>query len=92
MSTLTGKLLPNKVLIEPLFEDRKTSSGIIIGTTNDVETNLGIVVLIGNVAHGVQPLVNLGDKVMFDSRSSKELEIEGKTYYLVFTTEIQYIY
>jgi co-chaperonin GroES (HSP10) len=89
---LTGKVLPGKVLIAPLFEDKKTSSGIILETANATFTNIGIVIMVGATTNGTEPLVKPGDKVMFDPRQAKELELEVKQYFLLHATEIQYIY
>ena len=71
------KVIGNRVLIEEIVEDIKSSGGIILGDTkNSAHQKIGRVISVGDSVEEV----NLGDKVMFDSYKSFPIDIDGKTY------------
>ena len=88
---LTGKVIAGKVLVKPLFEDVKTTAGIIVSTTDNVNTNVGIVVKVGEMTNNLN-LIEEGNKVMLDQAHCRELTIENTTYYLLYINDIHYIF
>ena len=70
------KVIGNRVLIEGIIEDIKSSGGIILGDTKTSIQKIGKVVSVGHLVEEV----NLGDKVMFDSYKSFPIDIDGNTY------------
>ena len=85
------KPLSDRVLVEPIQAEEKTSSGIILpDTVEKAKVLRGTVTAVGPGKLGEKgeriPLgVKVGDKVMFKMPWSEDdkLEIEGKEQYLV---------
>ena len=83
------KVIGNRVLIEELVEDIKSSGGIILGDTkNSTNQKIGIVVSVG----GEVEEISLGDKVMFDGHRVAPLDFEGKTYLIMEENNVIGIY
>ena len=78
--------LQNRVFIEPVAEDKKTKSGIVLPDTAEREKPIvGRVVATGpgkfNDKGERMPMsVKVGDKVLFKKYGPDELEIDGKKY------------
>lgn len=80
--------LLDKVLVEPVTEESKTSSGIIIPETVDKEKpQEGIVVAVGagTYQEGKHIPVSLkeGDRVLFSHYGYDEIVVEGKKYLII---------
>lgn len=73
------KVIGNRVLIEEIVEDIKSSGGIILGDTKTSAQRMGKVISIGNLVQEV----SLGDKVMFDGHRVAPLDFEGKIYLIM---------
>ena len=71
------KPLNTKVLLEQIREEQKTSSGIILSTTETVEDKAKVVA-IGSLVKDLE----VGDVVMFDSKRAVEVTIEDKSFLL----------
>jgi chaperonin GroES len=91
------KLLNNKVLIKPKEISTTTASGFILPESAQGEEKIraGIVVAVGTGARGEDgtkiPLeVAVDDEIMFEysSYSTKEIEMERETYYLISEHDI----
>ena len=80
------KPLSNHIFIEPLEEELKTSSGIVLPDTAEKEKPIkGKVVAVGpgklNEKGERQPLsIQVGDTVLFKKYGPDEIEIEDKKY------------
>lgn len=80
------KPLSNRVFIEPVAEDKKTKSGIVLPDTAEKEKPIvGRVVATGpgklNEKGERTPMgVKVGDRVLFKKYGPDEIEIEGKKY------------
>ncbi len=80
------KPLSNRIFIEPVTEDKKTKSGIVLPDTAEREKPmLGKVVAVGpgklNDKGERSPMsVKVGDKVLFKKYGPDELEVDGKKY------------
>lgn len=88
MKKVNIKPLADRVLIKPLDEEIKTSSGIIIPDTIDKErSQRGTVIAVGDGKivdnKKVAVSVKVGDIVMFSSYSGDEIKVDGEEYLIV---------
>lgn len=81
------KPLQDKVLIEPIEEDKKTQSGIILNSINHEKPEIGIVVAFGkgNIVDDEEIKIDLkeNDKVLFNKYAGTEITLEGKEYIIL---------
>jgi len=88
------KPLSDHILIEPIKEEEKTKSGILLPDTVEKEKpEQGRVVAVGRgrkVASGkIIPLeIKVGDKVIFTKYGPSEIKIEGKEYLIAKEEDI----
>lgn len=86
MCGMNFKPLSNRIFIEPVVEDKKTKSGIVLPDTAEREKPMvGKVVAIGpgklNEKGERSPMsVKVGDSVLFKKYGPDELEVDGKKY------------
>ena len=73
------KVIGNRVLIEELVEDIKSSGGIILGDTKTSIQRVGKVISVGHLVEEIK----VNDKVMFDGHRVAPLDFEGKTYLIM---------
>ncbi len=71
--------LGERVLVERLEEDTKTTSGIIIPDNAKEKPLEGIIQAIGSEFKDVK----VGDKVVFGKYSGTEVKLEGKEYLIL---------
>lgn len=80
------KPLSNHIFIEPLEEEQKTQSGIVIPDTAEKEKPIkGKIIAVGpgklNEKGERQPMaVKVGDVILFKKYGPDEIEIENKKY------------
>ncbi len=80
------KPLSNHIFLEPLVEDKKTKSGIVLPDTAEKEKPMvGTIVAVGpgkvnDAGDAVKMTVKVGDKVLFKKYGPDEIEIDGKKY------------
>ncbi|MEK7192209.1 MAG: co-chaperone GroES [Patescibacteria group bacterium] len=80
------KPLSNRVFIEPLTEDKRTKSGIVLPETAEKEKPvLGRVAAVGpgklnEKGERVPMQVAVGNKVLFKKYGPDEIEVDGKKY------------
>jgi len=80
------KPLSNRVILEPLEEDRTTKSGIVLPDTAEKEKPVkGKVLAIGpgkfnDKGERIPMSVKVGDMVLFKKYGPDEIEVEGKKY------------
>ncbi|MBQ8430870.1 MAG: co-chaperone GroES [Clostridia bacterium] len=81
------KPLFDRVLIEPIENERITKSGIILPSTSQERPQTGKVIAIGSGVdidnNDVGMMVKVGDKVLFNKYSGSEVKIEDKIYLLL---------
>ena len=85
--------LHDRVLIESLDSEEKTSGGIIIPDTAKDKPQEGKVIAVGpgskNDAGKLAPLdVKVGDHVLFGKWSGTEVKIDGKEYSIMKESDI----
>jgi chaperonin GroES len=94
MSKINIKPLGDRVLIEPLKEDTKTKSGIVIPETAEKERpEKGRVVAVGDGRRTddgkvVAPAVKKGQVVLFSKYGPSEIKVDGKEYLIAKEEDI----
>jgi co-chaperonin GroES (HSP10) len=76
--------LDEYVLVEPVDEETETSHGLIIPASADASCRAGVVVAVGDDAHGVSP----GDKVLYPRGVGFELRLAGEPKRLINRREL----
>ena len=88
------KPLPDHVFIEPVDDETKTESGIVIPDTADKEKPMkGKVVAVGEGRRDedgklIPMSVKIGDIVLFKKYGPDEIEVDGKKYLVGEETDI----
>jgi chaperonin GroES len=88
------KPLHDNVVLEPIEAEKATKSGIILPDTADKgRPEQGIVVAVGDgkiLDSGVlsKVSVKVGDTVLFKKYSPDEVEVNGKTYFVLNESDI----
>ena len=88
------KPLSDHILIEPIKEEEKTKSGILLPETAEKEKpEQGLVIAVGpgkkNKSGGLIPMeVKPGDKVLFTKYSPNEIKVEDKEYLIAKEEDI----
>ena len=85
------KPLADRVLIEPVAAEEKTSSGIIIPDTAQEKPQKGTVVAVGPGKKDEPIMVNVGDTVLYGKYSGTEFKYEGGEYLIVREADIMAI-
>ncbi len=85
--------LHDRVLLQPLEQDEKTSGGIIIPDTAKEKPQEGKVISVGpgtRDEHGkMQPMdVKKGDRVLYGKWSGNEVKIDGEEYVIMKESDI----
>lgn len=82
------RILGERLLIEPIEEDRVRKSGIVIADTAEKERPVkGKVIAVGDVSD-----VSEGDLVIFKKYAPDEIVIDGKKLLMADLTDILCIY
>ncbi len=87
------KPLSDRVVIEPLEAEEKTSGGIYLPDTAKEKPQMGKVVAAGagkvtDAGETVKLEVKVGDKVLYGKYSGTEVTIEGNEYLIVRESDI----
>ena len=91
---MTIKPLSDHVLLEPLKEEQKTKTGILLPDTAEQErSEQGTVIAVGpgkKAKDGkITPLdVKVGDLVLFTKYGPSEVKLDGKEYLIAKTEDI----
>jgi chaperonin GroES len=88
MAEIKFKPLADRVLIEPMQAEEKTSSGIIIPDTAKEKPQNGTVRAVGSGTKDEKMEVKVGDIVRYGKYAGTELNIGGKDYLIVRQTDI----
>lgn len=81
------KPLDDRVLVEPLASEEKTSSRIIIPDTAKEKPRTGLVVAVGT-DEDLQEKIKVGNKVLFAKYGGDEIEMDGKDYRILQRSDI----
>ena len=81
------KPMDDRVLVEIVEEESKTSSGIIIPDTAKERPRVGKVVAVGT-DEDLQEQVKVGDKILFAKYGGEEIEFDGHEYKIVQRSDI----
>ena len=82
------KVIGNRVLIEEIVEDIKSSGGIILGDTKNSANRVGKVISVGHMVEEIK----VNDKVMFDVHRVAPLDFEGNTYLIMEENNVIGVY
>lgn len=88
MSKLNIKPLADRVLIEPLAAETKTSSGIIIPDNAKEKPQKGTVVAVGPGTKDENVTVKVGDTVLYGKFAGTELKLDGTDYLMMRESDI----
>lgn len=88
MGNVKIKPLADRVLIEPLAAEEKTSSGIIIPDTAKEKPQKGNIMAVGPGTKDEKMEVKVGDVVLYGKYSGTELSIDGKDYLIMRQSDI----
>jgi chaperonin GroES len=92
------KPLYDRVLVERLETESKTSGGIIIPDTAKEKPMEGLIISVGSGLRSektgeVVPLqVKVGDKILFGKWSGTEIKLDGKDYLVMKESDIMGIF
>ncbi|HPN39454.1 MAG TPA: co-chaperone GroES [Melioribacteraceae bacterium] len=81
------KPLDDRILVEPMASEEKTSSGIIIPDTAKEKPRTGIVIAVGT-DEDLQEKIKVGDKVLFAKYGGDEIEMNNKEYRILQRSDI----
>ena len=81
------KPLDDRVLVEVMEEESKTSSGIIIPDTAKEKPTMGTVVAVGT-DEDLKEIIKEGDKVLFGKYGGEDITVDGKEYKLIQRSDI----
>lgn len=86
------KQLLDRVLLEKVEQEKKTSSGIILSDSSQEKSNLAKVIAVGpgKVEEGIlnDIGVKVNDTVIYKSYSTTEVKYDQKTYLLIDAKDI----
>ena len=85
---LNIKPLADRVLLEPMEAETKTSSGIIIPDNAKEKPQKATVVAVGIGTKDNPMTVKVGDTVLYGKYSGTELKFEGKDYLIMSEKDI----
>ena len=83
MNKINVKPLSNRVIISPISDETKTSSGLIIPESAKEKPQQGIVIDIGDTID-----VKVNDTVLYGKNAGTELKVEEKDYIIMNENEI----
>ncbi len=81
------KPLDDRVLLEPMPAEEKTSSGLIIPDTAKEKPRVGIVIAVGT-DEDLQEKIKEGNKVLFAKYGGDEIEMNGKEFRILQRSDI----
>lgn len=86
------KPLLDKVVLEQIEAEEKTSSGILLPSTNKEKPAIAKVIAVGEGGFvdgsEVKMLVKVGDKVLYSKYAGSDVKIENKDYIVIKQADI----
>src|SRR5512135_334891 len=86
---LNYRPLADRVIVEPLEQEEKTASGILLPETAKERPQEGLIVAVGpgrwdeDGKKRVEMEVAVGDKIVFAKYSGSEFKLDGKKYLIM---------
>lgn len=81
------KPLDDRILLEPMPAEEKTSSGLIIPDSAKEKPRVGTVIAVGN-DEDLREKIKEGNKVLFAKYGGDEVEMNGKEYRILQRSDI----
>lgn len=81
------KPLDDRVLLEPMPAEEKTSSGLIIPDSAKEKPRVGVVIAVGT-DEDLMEKIKEGNKVLFAKYGGDEIEMNGKEYRILQRSDI----
>lgn len=81
------KPMDDRILLEPLQAEEKTSSGIIIPDTAQEKPRAGVVIAVGT-DEDLKEKIKEGNKVLFTKYGGDEVEMDGKEYRIIQRSDV----
>jgi len=88
MAKVNIKPLADRVLVQPMAAETKTSSGIIIPDTAKEKPQKGKVVAVGPGTKDNAVTVKVGNTVLYGKFSGTELKLDGTDYLMMRESDI----
>ena len=89
---MTVKPLFDKVVVESLEMEEKTSSGFILPSASQEKQQMAVVVAVGpgGVVDGkeIQMQVKVGDKVLYSKYAGSDFKVDGKELTIIRQSDI----
>jgi chaperonin GroES len=85
MAKINLQPMGTRVLIKPLEQESKTSSGLLLPETAKEKPQTGLVVAIGD---DEEIKLNVNDKVLFAKYSGTEFKMDGTEYLLLEANDV----
>lgn len=91
--TISVKPLGNRVVVEPMEQEDKTASGIVLPDTAKEKPQQGMVLAAGpgerdQDGKRIELDVKVGDKVLFAKYAGTELKLDGKKLLILRETDL----
>ncbi|HFQ93473.1 MAG TPA: co-chaperone GroES [Anaerolineae bacterium] len=84
---MTIEPLGARVLIRPLDQESKTSSGIILPETAKEKPQQGIIEAVGSEEEMMTDLA-VGDRILFPKYSGTEIKVDGTDYLIMEESDV----
>lgn len=84
---MTIKPLDDRLLVEPMEDESKTTSGLYIPDTAKEKPRMGTVIAVGT-DEDLREKIKEGNKVLFAKYGGEEIETNGKTLKIIQRTDI----
>jgi chaperonin GroES len=81
------KPLDDRVLVEPMAEEEKTASGIIIPDTAKEKPRMGTVIAVGT-DEDLKETIKEGDKILFAKYGGEDITVDGTEYKIIQRSDI----
>lgn len=81
------KPLDDRILLEPMPAEEKTSSGLIIPDSAKEKPRVGVVIAVGT-DEDLREKIKEGNKVLFAKYGGDEIEMNGKEYRILQRSDI----
>ncbi len=86
MSEMNIQPLGTRVLIRPIEQEAKTSSGILLPETAKEKPQMGEVIAIGDETEDIP--VEVGQKVLFPKYTGTEIKIDGEEHLIMEASDL----
>ncbi len=88
MSNINIKPLGDRIIVEPMAAETKTSGGIIIPDTAKEKPHKGMVLAVGPGKKDEPLTLKVGDKILYGKYAGTELNHNGKEYMIMKEADV----